>query len=104
MRIPGIKRAKKLARTSNRHQNHVAMVFRGGALISMASNRDKRHAEVAALSKLWPNKRKGVTLISLRVGKDDRFKNAEPCKACWAFIKSSGVKRVMWSGEDGRVE
>lgn len=79
----------------------MAIVFRGGAVLSMGYNHAKVHAEVSALSKLWPSKRKGVTLISLRVGKDDQFKNAEPCAKCWAFIKASGVKRVMWSDING---
>jgi len=103
LKIPGIKRAKQLAKRSNRHQSHVAIVFRGGALLSMAFNKDKVHAEFSALSKLWPSKRKGVTLISLRVGRDDQFKNAEPCAKCWAFIKASGVKRVMWSSKTGEL-
>lgn len=96
-----LERVKRLAeKLEHRNYRHVAIVLRGGSLISIASN-VSRHAEVAALSKLFPSKRVGTTVISLRIRKDGSLAMARPCKHCMAFIRESGVKKVYWSNQYG---
>lgn len=103
MSIPGLTAAKKLAKRSTRKHQHVALVFKGGALLATGYNYDRTHAEVAALNKLWPSKRRGTTVISLRIGKDDSLKDATPCEHCWAYMETAGVKEVLASNVWGNV-
>jgi deoxycytidylate deaminase len=46
--------------------------------------------------------RKQVDVMKVeRYGKDGRMRMAFPCESCQAAIKSAGVKRVMFTTEDG---
>jgi cytidine deaminase len=92
--------ARKIPGTRN--YRHVALVFRGGNLKAIACN-FSRHAEVAALSKLFPSERKGTTVLSLRVRADGSLANAKPCKACAEYLRINGVKKVSWSTSEGNV-
>jgi pyrimidine deaminase RibD-like protein len=95
--------ARRVASRSNHRFQHSALVFRGGALVAFGYNHDGRHAEVSALSKLWPSNRKGTTLFSLRFLRNGRLGLALPCPKCQVFLKQSGVSRVYFSTSDGRI-
>lgn len=99
-----IKAAIKLAARSTHPQYwHSALVLKGGAVISQGWNHDGRHAEVVALGKLWPSKRVGTTVISLRMGRDGRLGMAKPCPECSRALKEAGVTRVYYSDRKGEV-
>lgn len=103
MRPPPI--AKQIAsRSTNPDYKHAAIVLRGGALVSTGYNHDDRHAEVVALSDLWPNKRHGTKLWSLRYTRTGRLAMAKPCIRCEEFLRSCGVRVVYYSNSDGLIE
>ena len=82
---------------------HGVIVVKGGAIVATGSNHDDRHAEVVALSKLWPSKRKGTTVISVRVRKTGTVGMAKPCQACEQFLRDNGVKKVVYSDACGQM-
>jgi len=93
-----IKAAKKSRHHSHKHS---AMVFKGGAVISVANNTEHRHAEVAALGKVAHYK--DMILLSVRVGKNGELRMARPCGDCLAYIKSRGIRTILFSDEQGQI-
>jgi deoxycytidylate deaminase len=58
------------------------------------------HAEVAALKKAGITS--GIdTIIVLRVSRSGSFAIAKPCQICQAVLREHGVKKVIYSVEDG---
>lgn len=93
---------KKVAiKSDHKNYKHAALVIKGGAVIARGYNHGSQHAEVNALNKLWPSKRRGTLLISIRILKSGGFAIAKPCKACEEFLRINGVKKVIWSDRDG---
>ena len=99
-----IKLAKRLAKKA-RHTFafHAAIVQKGGAVVSTGYNHDWIHAERKALNNLWPNKRKGCTVWSIRVTAGGRLANAKPCKACELYMVENGIKAVWYSNDTGQM-
>ncbi len=98
--VSWLKLARKVsAKSDHKHSFHAALVFKGGALKSFATNRGYRHAEVAALNKLWPSERKGCTLLSVRFTKTGLIANAKPCDECQKAIDEAGIGSVWYSTE-----
>lgn len=97
--------AKKVAMGS-RHSwaNHAAVVTKGGAVQNAAGNTPNRHAERIALERLWPSKRKGTKVLSIRVRADGSLGMAKPCDRCMAYLEKNGVTSVTYSTDDGRLE
>lgn len=96
------------ARTANRstHKDytHAAIVVRGGAVVAMASNHGTAHAEVRALSRLWPSERVGTRVYSLRFTKTGRLAMAKPCEKCESYMRRMGVKSCTYSTQAGTLE
>jgi len=102
LRFP-IKLARRVAGLSDhRRFMHSAIVMRGGAIIAIGHNHAERHAEAVALGKLWPSKREGSILLSLRVTKTGRIAMAKPCKECESLCKRNRV-RIAWSDREGGI-
>lgn len=93
---------EKANKVAGRNYRHVALVLRGGSILAIGNN-VSRHAEVAALSKLYPSERVGTTVISMRIRKHGSFANGKPCANCMAFMLLCGVKKVIWSNSDGTM-
>lgn len=92
-----IKTAFKFAQKSDHQQfKHAAIVLKGGAVLAFGFNHEKVHAEVNALKKLWPNKRKGTHVISLRFTKTG-MGNSAPCDKCQKFMKENGIEKVTYT-------
>jgi deoxycytidylate deaminase len=88
---------------SKRHR-HIAIVEKGGAIQSIGYNhRQDMHAEVNALQSIWPSKRVGTTVWSLRLGMDGNLCMAKPCSDCEAFLRANGIKTVYYSDETGSI-
>lgn len=81
---------------------HSTLVIRGGAVISIGANLGHRHSEVVALGKLWPSKRRGCSIINIRVRKDGSFGNAKPCEACLLYLENNGIKKVSYTTANGK--
>lgn len=88
---------KKIAARSDHDQfKHATLVLKGGAVISFGTNLGKRHSEVVALSKIWPNKRKGCRIVNVRIRRDGSYGNSRPCNKCMKFLKENGIKTVSY--------
>lgn len=90
-------------RSTHREHRHAAVVERGGAYLAMEANRNHRHAEVAALRKLWPSERRGVRVWSLRWTRAGNLALAKPCAACQEAMRAAGVKAVYFSTATGEI-
>ena len=90
--------AKKLAaKSDHEHFRHGALVIKAGNVIARGYNKGVKHAEVAALEKVDPDKRKGCTVISVRITKLGKLAMAKPCAKCEKFMREYGVAVVEWS-------
>lgn len=90
------KLARKIAaRSPHPLHRHATIVIRGGAVISTGYNHDGIHAEIVALNKLWPSKRRGVTIVNIRITRAGSIGNSAPCEACAERIKRDGVRKVV---------
>lgn len=94
---------RKLAAKSVLQHKHAVVVEKGGAILSCGYNVGWNHAEKKALGKLWPDKRRGVTVWSLRVSNSGRFLMAKPCPRCEEYLRANGVKEVLYSTSDGSI-
>lgn len=98
-----ISKLVKAAYTSDHEQfRHATLVIRGGAVISIGANLGHRHSERVALGKLWPSKRRGCSIINIRVRRDGSFGNSKPCEKCSIFLKENGVKKVSYTTANGK--
>lgn len=96
--------ARTAKRSTHTSYTHAAIVVRGGAIVAVGFNSAMGHAEVRALRKLWPSKRAGVRVYSLRFTRTGRLAMAKPCAMCDAYMRGAGVKSVAWSTASGTIE
>jgi deoxycytidylate deaminase len=97
--------ARRLAkRGGNRYYHHAAIVYRGGRVISSGFNHHEIHAEANALFNIWPNKRKGCRLLSIRVSRTGSLLMAKPCTKCLRMLRRDGIKSVDYSTAEGTIE
>jgi hypothetical protein len=94
---------EKLAAKSTHQHKHAVVVERGGTILSYGYNVGWNHAEKKALGKLWPDKRRGVTVWSVRVTSGGNWRMAKPCPRCEAYLRENGVKEVLYSTDDGTI-
>ena len=96
--------AKKIAfRSTNKNFLHGALIIRNGNILSKAFNHETLHAEYNSLKRLWPNKRRGCEVISIRVTSTGLLAMAKPCQACERFLRDNGIKTVYYSTADRQV-
>lgn len=93
---------KRIAERSDHKQfKHATIVIKGGAVISFGANVGNRHSEVVALGKLWPSKRRGCSILNIRVRKDGSYGRSRPCELCLIYLKKNGVIRINYSSPGG---
>lgn len=94
--------AKRVARRSpHPAHKHATLVFRGGALLASGFNHNERCSEYVALSKLWPSKRRGTTVLNIRLTRGGVMGLAKPCQDCWKYLAENGVQKAIWfDGKD----
>lgn len=83
---------------------HGALVKRGGNILAKGYNHGSRHAEEMAIKKLWPSKRVGTTVWSIRITKTGKLASSKPCPKCMALLRASGVRCVIYSTCEGKLE
>lgn len=98
----------KAASKSRHHsQKHAAILFKGGAVMSIGTNNPSAHAEVVAMEKTIAYWTKGClkkyTLLSVRIGKSGKLRNARPCSSCYKFIRESGIRVLLYSTDTGEI-
>lgn len=102
---PAFRMALKSASSSDhRVYFHGVAVIRGGSVVSFSSNFRRTHAEVRALSKLWPNKRKGTKVWSIRLTPGGKLACAKPCNNCEKYLREQGVKSCFYTTSTGSIE
>lgn len=105
MKTFNLDQVRKLSMGSNHPlHHHVVFAVKGGAVVAVGVNNNYRHAEVVALSQLWPNKRKGVKVYSFRWLKSGRLGQAKPCEDCEKYLRKNGVKTVYYSDSVGQIQ
>jgi deoxycytidylate deaminase len=63
------------------------------------------HAELAAIFRVKNRENlRGATVYIFRQTKNGDFANARPCPMCYELIKNSGVKRIIYTVENGIAE
>ena len=62
------------------------------------------HAEIGAILGLDRSLTEGSTIYVVRVGKCGDLKNSKPCPMCEAAMQYVGIKKVVYSSEDGKIE
>lgn len=62
------------------------------------------HAEIDALIKAEDSDCKGATLYVARRGLDNKIRLSKPCDACFNYAKDLGIKRIVYTIEDGIKE
>ena len=80
---------------------HVAIVIKGGKILSIAANSERKHAEdnaIRRMKKPWKCK-----IISLRVNKQNDLRMARPCDRCMKLIAKSGISTVFYSNQEGEI-
>jgi tRNA(Arg) A34 adenosine deaminase TadA len=112
--------AKKIAVTSNHKKSrHGAVLIKGGSVISVAKNSNRyssfgqrfmprqknwlatHHAELGCILGLDKSITKGTTIYVARVSKEGEVKNSKPCELCQAVLKHVGVRKAIYTTEDG---
>lgn len=109
--------ASRIAETSELPQKHGAVIVKSGSVLSVGVNkwRNKQllnndkdeynpyltyHAEVDAISH-YVGDLTGATIYISRIGKDGSEKFSRPCMRCLKEIKSSGIKKIVYTTENG---
>lgn len=104
---------KKNAMSSNVHQRHSAIIFKGSKILSIGVNKyvcDKFtvHAEIDAL--MLANFNKNISSVSdfdiivIRLNiKGDSFIYSKPCGCCIEKLKRGGVNNIYYSDSNGEI-
>jgi tRNA(Arg) A34 adenosine deaminase TadA len=117
-----IELARKMAETSH-YQNfrHGAVLTKGGRIISVANNsnnfsafasrfyphiegRATMHAELSCILNIPKQNTEGATVYVVRINKNGELKMSKPCEMCEAAMRFVGIKTVIWTVDDFRIE
>lgn len=97
-----IKKKEIISTGFNKNKTH-PLQFKYNKFLSYDVKKPKLHAEMDALIKAGKDA-KGGTLYIFRRGNDNLYRISKPCKACMKFIRDSGIKRVVYTTENGIKE
>jgi deoxycytidylate deaminase len=98
---------KEAARSTHKCYWHGVIITKGGKPVATGHNSGENgavHAEVDALKKIWPNKRNGCTVWSFRFTKTGALTMAKPCEPCTDYLRSMGIRTVVYSNSAGQME
>lgn len=96
---------KLTGRSHHDKARHACIILRGGAIVAMACNTSRAHAEQRALGKLRFDDRSVHTVLwSIRIDKAGRLGMARPCAACMDAIRRAGVKQVYFTDREGAIQ
>lgn len=102
--------ALDLAEKSTHNFKHAALIVKGNKILSYGHNRythgrnvgniNSFHAEECTINKCTFKELKGATMYIARIASyGPAF--SKPCKRCQLVLKSTGVKQVFFSSDDG---
>lgn len=107
-----LSRAMKAAELSEANQRHGAMIYRGGAVISVGINvvrnnpffvgedtiNPNHHAETMAIRACSPDADLSNAVIYVaRVNRRGKPLMSKPCATCQEAIEKAGIKRVVYT-------
>ena len=113
--------AKKTALNNQSKFRHGAVLVKGGSVINTAVNKKKynsfgnrfrniytcghatHHAELSCILGIDKNKTQGATIYVARVNNQGEPRNSRPCPMCQEVLKFVGVKKVIFTKNDGQV-
>ena len=115
--------ARIAMQTDFKEYKHGAVLVRGGTVLNTSCNKNKYkawanrfrdskkqrghatvHAEIGAILGLDRSITEGATIYVVRVGRDGCLRNSKPCPMCEAAMQFVGVKKVVYSNENGEIE
>lgn len=117
-----IELAKRIADQSEfKEYRHGAVLVRGGSVLNTSCNKNKyrawgerfrkkqcghatHHAELGCVLGLDRSITEGATMYVVRIGKAGNLRNSKPCPMCEAALEYVGVKKVVYSDEDGNIQ
>lgn len=116
--ISGLRIAKKEAKKSGFKQHRLgAVIVKGSRILSTGYNQRRYtkefkkptlHAEADAILKLLKDNRLsdlvGSTLYVCRFTAGGRVGCSKPCDACASLIKSVGIRKVVYTLDDGTTK
>lgn len=97
-----IKKHSVISTGCNKTKSHPIQNKYNNAL-EYAKKKDCLHAEIDALIKAG-KEAKGSTMYVFRRGLDNIYRNCKPCPACMKMITDYGIKRIVYTIENGIKE
>lgn len=98
-----IKKKKVIGIGYNQNKTHPLQEKYNNSSLDFDKPKAKLHAEIDALLKAGDDA-KGATLYIFRRGKDNIYRMSKPCPACMKMIKDYGIKRIVYTIENGIKE
>ena len=90
---------------------HGCVIMSGKKVVSNGFNHGRRHigtysvhAEMDALWKLNSDTYDNLKAVIVRVSKTGYLGNSRPCTMCMAALKQHGVKTIVYSSFEGRIQ
>ena len=99
------------AAQSKSRMKHGSVIVRGGSVIATGVNKDRNHpaivseehiktdcsvhAEIDAIKKAKDTS--GATIYVARVNRRGQARDSRPCSRCYAAIKDSGIKKIVYT-------
>lgn len=105
--VVGLRSAFMAADNSDMRHQHGTALVRGSRVISVGHNKVgsapgtftwSRHSEFVATR---GHDCDGATIVNVRKRRDGTIGMAKPCRNCQKYLKSIGVKRVIYTTGDG---
>jgi deoxycytidylate deaminase len=110
--------ARYFATKSSAKNTHGAIVVKGGRVVGTGYNKNKNnphfvspehiktncsvHAERSAIKDAGYDVKNAVIYIA-RVNRQGEDRDSKPCSRCLELIEESGIKRIVYTTQSGRV-
>ena len=98
-----IKKRQVISTGYNQNKTHPIQEKYNNKSLTYKKSKAKLHAEMDALIRAGKNS-KGATLYIFRRGNDNIYRMSKPCNACMNYIKKCGIKRIVYTIENGIKE
>ena len=109
------------AQSDFKEYRHGAVLVRGGSVVNTSCNKNKyrswgnrfrrrqighatHHAELGCVLGLDRSITEGATMYVVRIGKSGVLRNSKPCPMCEAALEYVGIKKVIYSDENGEIQ
>ncbi len=111
--------ARYFSQKSSAKNMHGAVVVKGGRVLGTGYNRSRNHPSIVSPEHIKTDCSihaeesaikdakydvKGAILYVARVNRHGQDRDSKPCPRCLTLIKSSGIKRVIYTTNSGRVD